>query len=90
MLPKICKVDPDRIQLWEVAPVCSQSSITTGAPLVGDPAVRHFRELAMGWMYWFEMGAAAALVARISGIGLPQTPDAINRVNNAILIDMMR
>jgi hypothetical protein len=51
LVPKTCRVDPEMVQFCEVEPPEIQSSISTAAPSVLDAAVKHFAELALGWMY---------------------------------------
>jgi hypothetical protein len=51
LVPKIFRFDPEMVHPCEVEPPATQSSISTAAPSVLDATLRHFAELAVGWMY---------------------------------------
>jgi len=50
LVPKIFRFAPEMVQPCEVEPPETQSSISTTAPSVLEAAVRHFLELAPGWI----------------------------------------
>jgi hypothetical protein len=71
LFPKIWMADPDSVQLCEVEPAETQSSISTTAPSALDAAVRHFAELALGWMYWFGVGVPVGPEGAVENTGVP-------------------
>jgi hypothetical protein len=50
LVSKIFRFAPETVQPCEVEPPDTQSSISTTAPSVLEAAVRHFPELALGWI----------------------------------------